>query len=112
MIDYLTIDKDFNMLSLNDLLKARDLYHVHLMHKQNVVATAIGRYLIRHTEPWPKNYKDYAKENPKNRKTTVKPKRTLSNSEVRRAKATTFNELAARSINCVLSWQRLLLPDF
>ncbi len=42
-----SLSKDFNMLSLIDLLEARDLFHVHLMRKQNVVGTAVGRYLIR-----------------------------------------------------------------
>ncbi|HEY4324677.1 MAG TPA: hypothetical protein VGN20_11850 [Mucilaginibacter sp.] len=38
---------NFSQLSLKDLIEARDLFHVHLMNKKNVVATAIGRYLIR-----------------------------------------------------------------
>jgi hypothetical protein len=37
----------FNNLSVTDLLEARDLFHVHLMSKNNVVGTAIGRYRIR-----------------------------------------------------------------
>src|SRR6185437_4637955 len=51
--DPLRPDKEFNMLSLKDLIEARDHYHVHLMHKENVVATAVGRYRIRSTDPWP-----------------------------------------------------------
>jgi hypothetical protein len=43
----LDIEKDFNMLSLRDLVAARDLYHLHLVDRQHVVATAVGRYLIR-----------------------------------------------------------------
>lgn len=76
--DYLSTDKNFNMLSLQDLLEARDLYHVHLLHKKNVVATALGRYLIRHGEPWPskKKPKDGSVRRPKG-------KRTIGNSEVR-----------------------------
>ncbi len=37
----------FSHLSVRDLVEARDQFHVHLMNKKNVVATAIGRYLIR-----------------------------------------------------------------
>jgi hypothetical protein len=37
-------------LSLRDVLEARDAYHVHLLHLQNVVATAVGRYLVRFEE--------------------------------------------------------------
>jgi len=39
--------RSFSALSVRDLLDARDRYHVHLAHKANVIATAIGRYLIR-----------------------------------------------------------------
>lgn len=74
MTDYLELDRDFNMLSLVHLLEARDLYHVHLMNKPNVVATAIGRYRIRHTDPQPP-----ARPAPE----TKKEKRTLENSELR-----------------------------
>lgn len=38
---------NFTQLSLKDLLEARDLFHAHLINKKNVVATAVGRYLIR-----------------------------------------------------------------
>lgn len=41
---------NFTNLSLNDLVEARDMFHVHLMNKKNVVATALGRYLIRRTD--------------------------------------------------------------
>jgi len=50
-MDPLSSDFDFNMLSLEDLLRARDFFHLHLMHKANVVGTAVGRYLIRKTDP-------------------------------------------------------------
>ncbi len=76
--DYLSADKDFNMLSLQDLLEARDLYHVHLMHKQNVIATALGRYLIRKEESWPTERRS-AGGNVR----LVRGKRTIDNSEVR-----------------------------
>lgn len=74
MTDFLELDRDFNMLSLVHLLEARDLYHVHLMNKPNVVATAIGRYRIRHSDPQPP-----ARPSPG----TKKEKRTLENSELR-----------------------------
>ncbi|HNP34134.1 MAG TPA: hypothetical protein PKN96_12645, partial [Flavobacterium sp.] len=38
---------NFNHLSVKDLVEARDLFHIHLTNKKNVVATAIGRYLVR-----------------------------------------------------------------
>ena len=37
----------FNHLNIPDLLAAREQYHVFLTRHPNVVATAIGRYLIR-----------------------------------------------------------------
>jgi hypothetical protein len=39
--------KDYSTLSFRDLVEARDFYHRQLMRKQNVVGTAIGRYLRR-----------------------------------------------------------------
>jgi hypothetical protein len=45
---------DFSSLSLRDLIEARDLYHFHLMNKANVVGTAVGLYLIRDEEDWPR----------------------------------------------------------
>jgi hypothetical protein len=44
---------DFHSLSLRDLLEARDLYHLHLTERKGVLATAVGRYLIRQTDSWP-----------------------------------------------------------
>jgi hypothetical protein len=43
--------RDFNALSLIDLLEAREAAHVHLARKEGVIATAIGRYLIRENDP-------------------------------------------------------------
>lgn len=43
----------YDLLSVRDLLDARDQYHIHLMRHLNVVATAIGRYRIRVTDSWP-----------------------------------------------------------
>lgn len=73
---------NFPALSIRTLLEARALYHWHLMHKANVIATAIGRYLIRDSDPWP------SRENPttdRARKAAgyKKGPRTLQNSQVR-----------------------------
>jgi hypothetical protein len=38
---------NFTRLSLKDLVDARNQFHAHLINKKNVVATAVGRYLIR-----------------------------------------------------------------
>jgi hypothetical protein len=43
--------RDFRSLSVIDLLEAREAYHVHLAHLENVVATAIGCYRIRREDP-------------------------------------------------------------
>lgn len=64
----------FNHLSISDLLAAREQYHVFLMKHSNVVATAIGRYLIRN------------KKVPTGKR-GAKPPRTLSNSHVDPAKS-------------------------
>src|ERR1044072_8214666 len=75
-MDYFPSQPPFSSLSLLDLLGARDQFHVHLMHKANVVGTAIGRYLIRKTEPYPTAKNQPARSGPKYA-------RTLENSEVR-----------------------------
>jgi hypothetical protein len=86
-MDYLASQPQFNSLSISELLKARDQFHPHLMHKANVIGTAIGRYLIRKTDPYPKHEVN-DQENKRNKagskqKITEKPPRTLENSEVR-----------------------------
>ncbi len=68
-------DKQYSSLSLLDLLEAREHYHIHLLHKENVVATAIGRYRIRKSHPWPSS-------GHKPKRTETGPK-TLDNSEIR-----------------------------
>jgi hypothetical protein len=73
-MDFLAGEFDFNLLSLEDLLRARDAFHPHLMHKANVVGTAIGRYLIRKSDPYPPARVS---------ETERRPPRTLENSEVR-----------------------------
>src|SRR5262245_23249856 len=66
--------RDFSHLSLRDLIEARDMFHAHLINKRNVVATAIGRYLLR-TEDFDPSGR-YA------RKTGQRDERTLDNSVV------------------------------
>lgn len=75
--DFLSFQSDFAMLSLSDLLAAREQFHRHLIHKPNVVATAVGRYRIRKDHPWPD------KAHPKDDAPRSPSVRTLSNSEVR-----------------------------
>lgn len=74
----LDLDYTFSSLSLRDLLDARDAYHFHLLHRPNVIGTAVGLYLIRKEEEWPRRRGEG--RTPKNKK--VYP-RTLFNSEVR-----------------------------
>jgi len=61
--------------TVRDLLQIRDAFHAQLCQKQNVIGTAVGRYLIRKADPWPKKTLSRARA-------AVVP-RTLSNSEVR-----------------------------
>src|SRR5262249_23765380 len=56
-----------------------DQFHPHLMHKANVVGTAIGRYLIRKGDPDPSATATVTERGER----TAKPPRTLANSEVR-----------------------------
>ena len=77
--DPLTVAQQFNMLSLKDLVEARDHYHVHLMHKENVVATAVGRYLVRKTTPDTAAFASGLGRSA----TPDRGPRTLANSEVR-----------------------------
>ncbi len=62
------IKSGFSHLNLADLLEAREQYHVFLTKHPNVVATAIGRYLIRN--------------DPASDRRREKPARTLANSHV------------------------------
>jgi len=47
MNDRLLPERDYSSLSVKDLLEAREAYHVHLAHLDNVVGTAIGRRRMR-----------------------------------------------------------------
>ena len=80
--DILGVERNFASLSTRDLLEARDLYHWHLIHKPNVVGTAIGLYRIRKSDPWPSEYRSDASEA---RAQQAKPKgeRTFEDSEIR-----------------------------
>lgn len=73
-MDYLSSGNRFAHLSLEDLLRARDQFHAHLVHKRNVIGTAVGRYLIRKGDPWPGQGE---------RPPGPKPPRTLEGSEIR-----------------------------
>ena len=79
--DVLDVGHSFSTLGIKDLLNARDHYHVHLMNKRNVVATAIGRYFIRSEEEWPTAAHPHAQA--KKSDTSVRGPRTLANSEIR-----------------------------
>src|SRR4051794_25770714 len=72
-------DIDFSALSLTELLRARDAYHVHLLNLDSVVATAVGRYLARDGEE--EGAESFA-ERVKRRPGTSAP-RTLENASVR-----------------------------
>lgn len=79
-IEMTVLDLSYNFanLSVHDLLEARDTYHYHLLSKANVVGTAIGLYLIRTDEDWPRRKGEG--KSPLAKKTYP---RTLANSEVR-----------------------------
>jgi hypothetical protein len=85
MADFFGSEPRFNSLSLVDLLRARDQFHAHLLHKANVVGTAIGRYLIRKTDPYPKPRAERPEATATVKKAPQRPKppRTLESSEVR-----------------------------
>lgn len=79
MTNALSSELKFSNLSIKDLIEAREMFHVHLMNKKNVVATAIGRYRIRCDEPWPNDKKRYSLYRGKSHKASKR----LDNTEVR-----------------------------
>lgn len=80
MKKYFPPKRDFSSLSITDLLEARETYHVHLAHLENVVATAIGRYRIRNEDPDAQADKAHNPREWRARSNT--PPRTLSNTRV------------------------------
>src|SRR4029077_12921518 len=73
----LSLHNEFSMLDLTDLLLARDRNHIELMRNPHVLGTAVGLYLIRKSDPWPR------KNSNRPRGYKERPARTLQNSEVR-----------------------------
>ena len=71
-------ERNYMLLSLKDVLDARNHYYVHLSHLSNVVGTAVGRYLI-HQDDW---YASHAPEVPRKAPKPKSPK-TLFNSVIR-----------------------------
>ena len=87
-MDILATKRNFQSLSVRDLLEARDLYHYHLLHKANVIGTAIGLYLIRNTDPWPRkrdpeNDDDKPAQSKRKHTSRKKGERRFDNSGVR-----------------------------
>jgi hypothetical protein len=74
--------RDFASLSAQDVLEARDAYHVALSAMPNVVATAIGRYLIHKDDWYATNPPDVPRPNGKGYVPANDP-RTFTNSVVR-----------------------------
>lgn len=68
--DPLNSGSDYNALSLFDVLKARDLYHLHLAERKGVIGTAVGRYLIRKEDSWPHDKIKHKGTRPKTLQTT------------------------------------------
>jgi hypothetical protein len=80
--DILGVERNFATLSTRDLLEARDLYHWHLIHRANVVGTAVGLYRIRKSDPWPNRERSDAAE-ARAQQAQPKGERTFDNSEIR-----------------------------
>jgi len=72
--------RDFASLSVQDLLDAREAYHVHLSQLENVTATAIGRYCIHEDDWYAQNPPD--RPRPPEVKRVTAP-RALANSVIR-----------------------------
>lgn len=72
--------RDYASLSIKDLLDAREAYHAYLSTLDNVVATAVGRYLIRWNDWYATNAPHIPRPKGVDR---IKSVRTLSNSVVR-----------------------------
>ena len=70
-------------LSTKDLVDARDQYHWHLIHKKNVVGTAIGLYYIRQDDDWPSEAHLGSEDMRRLPRRRSQGKRTFENSEIR-----------------------------
>jgi hypothetical protein len=73
------VEKRFPSLSLRDVLEARDAYHIHLLAQPHVVATAVGRYLVRTEEA---SHGPFTLEHRLSLPPGERPPRTLENSHV------------------------------
>jgi hypothetical protein len=81
MSDRFLGNRDFSSLGVRDLLEARDAYHTHLAHMEHVVATAIGRFLIREEDPDATDPTETATRSQAPRRHS--PERTLQNTVVK-----------------------------
>lgn len=81
MRQYFPGKREFNSLSITDLLEAREAYHSHLAHIDSVLATAIGRYRIRTDDSNARTPGHSATEKFRSSKLAREP-RTLRNSVV------------------------------
>src|SRR5215218_6464905 len=82
MVGPLNPQRDFSSLAVLNLLEARNAYHVHLAHMEHVVATAIGRFWIRNSDPDAREPTETVSSVDKSRQAS--PARTLQNSTVTR----------------------------
>jgi hypothetical protein len=101
--------RGYASLSIKDLLDARDAYHVYLSSLDNVVATAIGRYLI-HEEDWYADHPPGSQKRPGYKKPTTP--RTLANSVLRpwswpAVLAKVWNVTNAVECRTLLLWVRI-----
>lgn len=71
--------RSFSSLSVRDLLDAREAYHTHLVHLENVIGTAIGRYRFYHDDEVSPDGKEPPPRSPRGH---AEPK-TFANSELR-----------------------------
>jgi hypothetical protein len=78
--DLLEATQNVFALSVKDLLEARDQYHNHLLHKENVVGTAIGLYFRRAKDP--KSYINMTQAARKQDEERSKGERNFENSGV------------------------------
>ena len=73
-VNITTDTTSYQNLSIKDLIEARDNFHIHLMKKENVVGTAIGKYRVRDV--------DLDGDRIKVKRRYPRPKRTLQTSRI------------------------------